>query len=218
MPRPNNKVMLILSAVLVAGLAGYALALKASRIGETKVSVTAIPATSSIYLNDRPVGAGDIYLKPGVYAFTAKSHGWKDDKLKVEVSDYPVEVGLTPEPDSDEAYRWINVNRELQLQREAIGGLQAERQGNKIAEKSPIVNALPYQDILGPFKVDYGKSDIQDDGIFIEVSSSTPPGRTKFLEWLKQQGQDPTDLEIKYHDFLNPFYAIGGPTQTGDAE
>lgn len=180
-----------------------------SRIGETRVSIVVIPDDAKVTINGSLASAGNKYLKPGDYTFTATKTGWSTDVLSIKVGTDSVEVGLVPDPNSESAAKWLKDNPDIQLQREAIGGKQAQLTGDLLTEQTPLIKALPYEDIYGPFRVDFGPSEARKNGIFIEVSSSTPPGRAKFLQWLKQQGEDPTDLEIRYFDFANPFLEAG---------
>ena len=63
---------------------------------------------------------------------------------------------------------------------------------------------MPYIDILGPFSIDYGPSKIQPDGMVLFVSDSSPGGRQKALKWIRENNQEPTDLEIVFSDYLSP--------------
>jgi len=189
----------------------YWTALSITRAGKTKVSIIVIPQDANVTLDNKPVSSGDLYLAPGDYTFSASKNGFKTDTHSVKVGKESLTVGLLPEPESTEAKKWLSDNSELQLQREELGGINANREGDELVEKNPILDALPYKDIYGPFNVDYGASDRQKGGILLDINGSTPPGRAKAIEWIRQQGQDPTDLEIRYSDFKNPL--INGDVQ-----
>jgi hypothetical protein len=200
---------LLIAAVLLYQIFGLA-----SRSGENRVTIEVIPGDAKVEINDTEASAGDNYLSPGKYVIKASSPGFKSDEQTIEVkkSDPPVEVGLIPEPVSAEARKYIEENPDIQRNRERIGGTNARRQGEETENRNPIIAQLPRIDIIGPYTIDYGPSATREYGIFLEISNSSPDGRKNALKWIREQGQDPTDLEIIYSDFINPL-AQGGTNQ-----
>lgn len=182
----------------------YLLALSVSRNGETRVAIHVIPDDSQVLLNDQSIKPGTHYLRPDRYTFIAKKAGFKDDAQTVTVKAEVVDVNLIPEPDSYEARQYLADNPDVQAAREAIGGQRANQKGLQLEQKTPLIKLLPYTDISGPFSIDYGPSDKQKDGIVIVVSNSSADGRVNAIKWIKQQGYNPADMEIRFEDFNNP--------------
>ena len=182
----------------------YNIVLSLTRVGEVKVIISVIPKDAQISINNKPAKPGTIYLSQGDYLFEAKKQGWKDDKLEVQIDKTSKSVGLIPEPDSDEARSLLNDDPELQLKRESLGGERAAQRGDQTRQETPIIGFLPTVEITGPFRIDYGPSQKRAGGSTILVSSIAPKGRWAALEWIREHGQDPTDLEIKFEDFINP--------------
>jgi len=177
-----------------------------SHSGKTKVTIEVLP-TSQIFVNGKKQAEGSnevLYLKPGEYTFTAKSKGFRDDTQKVTITKDPANVALTPEAASDEAFELLKNDPELQAKREQLGGMRASNTAQALTQQTPLIANLPVTDLYGPYKIDYGPSSDRSNGVFIEISDSSPEGRDKALKWIRQQGQDPTDLEIRYIDFNNP--------------
>jgi len=201
----TSRNLFVLAVLILGGVIAYNIGLAISRVGETRVNLGVIPGDSRVTLNNKTVSPGTFYLRPGDYTFKATRSGWSPYEISVRLAKKPLEVGLVPDPASDEAAEYLDNNPDIQLQRESLGGRNSDLVGEQIVARFPIIKALPYEDIYGPFQVDYGLSDKRHGGIFLVVSSSTPPGRMKFLEWLRQQGKDPTDFEIQYNDYTNPF-------------
>jgi len=199
----NNKFarLVIILAVFVFV---YFMFVRLSRVGETKVSVQVIPNDSIVLMNGQRIKPGVVYLKPGNYRFEAERSGFTKDQLDVTVSGQATDVALIPAPNSPEANAFLERNPALQAARESIGGARANANGLKIENKTPLVRLLPYSDINGPFTIDYGPSPVRKNDIFLLVSDSSPRGRENALRWIKQQGYDPTDLEIRFSDFNNP--------------
>lgn len=196
--------MIFVLAIFISAYVVYFLILTLTRAGETSVLIRVVPDDAKVTINGKPVTPGAIYVTPGRYTLMGFKNGFKTDTEIVQVGKDEVVVGLTPIPESDEAKQWLADNPKVQLEREALGSANANRRGEEIAKSFPIVSILPYEDIYGPFQIDYGPSNTQPNGVLLVVSNSTPPGRAKALEWIRQQGQDPTDLEIRYTDFTNP--------------
>lgn len=198
----------ILLGVLVIFMA-YQTVLGISRFGENKVEIIVLPKESRIYLDNKPSKAGDIYIKPGKYTVKATAEGYSDAKTSVLVDGNTKPVILLPEPASDKATDFLIKNSDVQAKREELGGKLADQAGKEITDKYPIVAKLPVADLLGPFSIDYGFSQIVEGGVFIQISDSSPKGRQKALQWIKDQGQDPTEYEISYSDFSNPLILEG---------
>ncbi len=194
---------LILAAGLMGILLLYTMGLAISRSGKVKVDIVVIPAESQVLVDNKTVG-DSVYLTPGEHTFTAKSEGFKDDSLTIKVDAGTNLVELIPEPESEEAKSLISEDPKLQVAREAIGGRRANQAGLAREDVTPLIALLPVTEILGPFTIDYGPSQSRKNGVFLQISDSSPKGRQKALEWIRERGQDPTDLEIRYLDFTNP--------------
>jgi len=173
--------------------------------GKTHVALTLIPDDAQIQVDGKNTNDTSLELKPGNYTFTATKNGWGKFTIFVKVGSEPLKIGLIPSPVSEESFDYLQSNPLIQLEREKWGGLNSALIDDQITQETPFVKLLPYEDIYGPFKVDYSSSDDRELGIAINISNSTPPGRKNFLGWLGQQGQDPTNFEIIYEDFNNPF-------------
>lgn len=205
----RTKNLIILSSVLFALLLLYSVGISISRIGKTRVDITVIPQDAAVMINGSKSSSGSKYLKPGSYTFSASKEGFSDYAQEVTIGKEKVQIGLVPEPTSDEAFEWIANNPDIQTEREALGGIAAAQKGAAIIEKDPIIASLPYTSVVGPFTIDYGYSEQRENKIFITIRNSSPDGRANALQWIRERGIDPTDLEIRYADFTNPL-VLGG--------
>jgi hypothetical protein len=198
-----RKFFYLLGAVSIIFVA-YLVTLAVTRMGETKVVVTVIPETASVTLDEGSIDPGTLYLKPGKYTFKASATGWKTDIQLISVGGKALDVNLIPAPDSPEARTYLRTNPDVQTEREKIGGENFNKNSQAFANKNPIVNLLPYTDPAGPFSIDYGASESRKNGVFLVISDSSANGRVNALKWIRQQGYDPTNLEITYLDYSNP--------------
>lgn len=200
-----SRLKLLVGLFFVIVFSGWAMT-QISRSGETKVVVHIIPEDAQVTMNGKPASGGPLYLKPGEYTFSASKNGFKTDTQKLTVGSEAQEVGLLPEPESAEAKEWLEKNPRIQQARESYGGLNANREGQEVQNQTPILEFLPVTLVEdGPFSIDYGKTTKREKGVFLEISDSSPEGREKAISWIRDHQQDPTDLEIRYVDFVNPF-------------
>lgn len=193
-----------LAAVLIFIIVVYMLGLSISRTGKIAVEVIVLPKDSEIFINDKKIKSGTNYISAGEYNFLAKRSGFSDDVRKVTVAEDIETIELIPEPSSDEAFRLIENNPKLQQAREELGGRKASSKGLAASEETPLIKLLPVTEVVGPFTIDYGPSESRINGSFLEISDSSPKGRVAALNWIRERGSDPTDLEILYTDYENP--------------
>lgn len=191
----------------------YSIITGISRIGKTRIDITVIPEDAKVTINNSETSAGSKYVKPGTYVFTAAKAGFKTYTYEITIKKERTQVGLVPDPESEEAISWLIDNPDIQLEREAIGGTNAMSKGEEIENNTPIIASLPFTSVTGPFTIDYGYTELRKNGIFLLIRNSSPDGRKNALQWIReQQNIDPTDLEIRFSDFVNPL--TDGAAQT----
>lgn len=189
--------------VIILGIM-YGLIVTGQRLGKTAVDIQVLPKNSEVTVNGVEYENGKTYLKPGTYEFVAKYPDFSDAKKTVTITKESAEVILLPEPNTEAANELLKNNPDLQRQREALGGREANLKGLEQEKKTPIITLLPYSDLTAPFSIDYGPSEYRKDDVVIIISNSTPDGRDYALRWIRQQGYDPANLEIVFDDFVNP--------------
>lgn len=199
----RNK-LYVIGAGLVVLFIFYQIVAALSRGGETKVRLVVVPNDSTVSVNNKVVKSRTLYLGQGEYTFSAKKDGWNTDTQSVRVGKEAVQVGLIPDPASEQAQQFLKDNPGVQLQREAIGGLRANAKGEELRGNNPIINSLPYSQDSPPFTIDYGLSQERKGDVFLIVSDSSPNGREAAVDWVRQQGLDPTDVDIMFSGFTNP--------------
>lgn len=208
----NDKYKLIryLAGGIVVLALVFFLASTMSHAGKTKVILKVIPADSTIIIDNKPGRAGTLYLKPGSHKFTASRSGFKTSSQDVELGGVEQKISLLPAPVSKEAFQWLSDNPDIQRQREALGSERAAQAGQAALKQTPIIRLLPVTSLQGPFSINYGPSASRKNGTFLVITDSSPKGRAAAIGWIRQHGYDPTDLEIRYQDFINPIVNEGG--------
>lgn len=197
----NRKYLLIGGGFLLGVCLLYFLLVTLPRIGKIPVEILAHPNDSTITINGDRTRTGIRYLTEGEYVVRAEKNGWLADEVKVSVSDDVNQIALLLGPNSDEAFE---IAEEDAIEREGLAGVKASARGASIRSDYPIINKLPYSDIAGPYKIDYGFN--QDDTTvpYLLISFTTPKSRQKALEWLQENRVDITTTEIIFSDFVNP--------------
>ena len=69
-------------------------------------------------------------------------------------------------------------------------------------------NSVLITDLTGPFTITYLGTENSIDKI--SITNSSPNGRQKAVKWLKDQGYNPSNLDISFVDFINPLFDDGG--------
>lgn len=200
------KLFSTLIVAVIAVVAIYNIVIVISRLGETKIEVDVLPKSSTITVNGNRIGS-TIYLGNGEYEFKAMAPGYNEDSfnltLKNNQSTTP-KVILLPEPVSSDILNQLAEDPVFQAQREALGSEKSNLLGSRVINKNPFVSQLPYTDILGPFTIDYSLEAREDGRLNLIIKDSSPKGRSAALQWIRNQGADPTDYSITFEDFNNP--------------
>lgn len=207
----NNSFRLKVLAVIVTVaflFVIYQVGVSVSRIGENKVTVNIVPKDAKITVNGKPAPSNAIYLGPGNYNISGSKTGWKTASQSIKMGKSSIEVFLIPVPESDQA-KALASKPNIRRQREEIGSKFANSQGQQTENQNPLITALPYTSVDGPFSIDYGPSTARKNGVIYIISNSSPEGRQNALRWIKEHGQDPTDLQIEYDGFVNPLVSGG---------
>lgn len=200
---------LFLTGFLVVIFIAYNLILVMTRGGEIKVNINVLPDNAKVTINNKPHDKTVVYLSEGKYDFSASADGWKTDTQIINISKDNHQVYLLPDPESEDAKNWLEKNPKIQLKREELGGEKAAAQNQAFLSKNPLLQYLPYSQESPPFTIDYGPSPVRKNDIFLTVSGSSPNGRQAALDWIRQQGADPTDLDITFSGFVNPLSGAG---------
>ncbi|HEX5456199.1 MAG TPA: hypothetical protein VFW77_02425 [Candidatus Saccharimonadales bacterium] len=195
---------LFLISLAVVIFVVYNIVLAFTRIGEIKTEINVVPQDAKVTINDKPSSSGSVYLAAGEYTFSAAAEGWETDTQKININKDRHEVYLLPGPTSEEAKNWLKNNPDVQAEREAFGGKKFDAQNQKAAEQNPILQYLPYTSESPPFTINYGPSKERKGDIYLLINDASPNGRQAALDWIRSQGQDPTDMQIIFAGFDNP--------------
>lgn len=201
--RNKLKFALLVFGIGFASLLLYSIITLVSQAGKTKVSIEVLPKDSVVTINDSEGSSGDTYLEPGEYTFSATKDGFEKDTQTIIVDEGELVVVLLPEPVSEEALEWSQ-QPDVALQLESYGGLRATQRGMAIRNTNPLIDRLPHVDFAGPFVVDYGYYGADSTKTYIVIRDTTPNGRIAAIEWIRDQGVNPAELDIRFSDYRDP--------------
>lgn len=174
-----------------------------SKIGKIPVDIETSPENATVTINGKNTHTGINYLKEGTYTFTATKPGYDTASQTATVSKINNYIALIPNPVSNQVKNEANSTEEA-MRAESIAGMAAAASGAALQSDNPIIKKLPYSDLSGPFKIDYGYNQDNQSSLYLLVSYTTPDSRQKAIKWLKSNGVDLTTREILFSDFNNP--------------
>lgn len=205
-PTQANKLKMVIfvAIVVILGVVGYAVVTTLNQRGKVPVTISVVPEDAQVTVNGIQMKAGETYLKPGGYEIKATKEGFADFNLSKNIDsvDNTIVVSMTPE--SKEAQEWVAENQDKYQENEAIGGEEAQETGEEFSTKNPIVKLLPHESLL--YTIGY-RSDLADpsgESIIIEIDAEEPY-RQQAINQISEWGYDPTDFNIKFRNYKNPF-------------
>lgn len=197
------KKVVFLVAFIIVFVIGWGVFASVSHSGKVATTVEVLPKDATISMNGKTIKSGTLYLAPGRYSFVAKKSGFADANVTLTINNDKHYVGLLPVPESDDAKNWAQ-NEDVWPERERIAGARSEAAGEETTLRNPLIDYLPYSDIMGPFSIDYAFDAVDTTKTRVIITNSTPDGRLRALKWIRNQGVDPADLTIEFVDFQNP--------------
>lgn len=200
----RTKKVIILLTVIIVSIISINLWLNIKRSDKIATTFEVMPTDAKIIIDGKKSRAGMVYLSPGTYKITASKDGFSDVKKTIAITQNNNYVGLILPAVSDEAKKWA-ASDAVWPELERIAGEISRYQSSSLRDKTPLINYLPESNIMGPYTISYSVFGVGDnEQVTIIIKNSTPNGRLKALQWIRDQGVDPADLIIEFEDFHNP--------------
>lgn len=214
MNRSNQRVTIIvlLSAFLIVAT-GWSLMTAISHHGKVGVRVVLLPSDSKLTIDGKSARAGTVYFTKTTHTLKAGRQYFTDVTKTINFAtfDKSQTIYLQPLPDSYQAKQYLSDHPDIQQQREAADGKQAEQIQNELS-KNKLIGLLPYSGPGNEYVVDY-RSETQADGVSQKITyyieADTNQTKQAALDWIKQQGFDPTKLTIVYQGLSSQPTASG---------
>ncbi len=208
------RLLLIFVCVCVSIIIAWRVSTELHHRGLVKITVQTIPNDSLLSLDGKTVNAGAIYLKPGTHTLKAARQYFDTVTEQVNTKNTsPSEViYLLPIPSSPSAIGWLDQHPDIQLQREAQGGLASEILQNQINKQVPFIKQLPlvYGDGQGGIvNISPGVPLHPGGPPAVYVTAATPAIRQDVLTYMRSRGYDPADMDIVFYGQSNPLDTSG---------
>ena len=198
----KNKIFIIIAVFLLV-IALFS-SLYLSRINKTAVRIEMFPVDTNLRIDGHRVGRGTAYFKPGTYEIEASRKGFKSYSGTVEIDTAATPIAIMLDPESNEAKKIFtdhqaDYNRAREVSYEAL-----QKSNTLFNEKNPIISKLPYKTFM--YQIGYIRDATDPTGMSIIVTIyASETYRQAALYRIYQLGFDPTDLNIVFKDYENPF-------------
>ncbi|HRF28102.1 MAG TPA: hypothetical protein PL051_00465 [Candidatus Saccharibacteria bacterium] len=201
------RIFVLIFAIIFVGFVIFGIVVLISRIGKIAVDIQTFPEGAVVTMDGKSVGLGTQYISPGTHSFAASKTGWTTDKQTYTISKNTPKIAFVLDTDSPEATDYMERSPTFQVKREELSALRADLAGKNFRKQNEVVNVLPYSDVAGPYSIDYGFEE-GNSRVYLIISDSTPSGRQKALQWLKDQGYDPINYRVTFPDY-SPLVRLG---------
>lgn len=201
-----NKKIIILGLLITATIAiiTYTTYVSVSRDNKVAVKLDIFPSTATITINGKEISRGTNYLDTGIYNIKATQDGFTDFSNTLDVNIATTAYAISLEPVSDEAKKWFDDNQKEYLRVRELSESSRLERNKYFADKNPIASKLPYKSFIYTIGYQLDASDPTENSILITIHASEGY-RQSALYRIRQLGYDPTDLNIIFRDYENPF-------------
>lgn len=201
----NHRILAILTILLLVGLTSFGIYLTISRIGKEPVEIILTPEDMTLTIDGQNYRSGTAYIKPGTYGVKAEREGFETFEGTVTIGQpntTSIDYVLTPV--SEEAKKWKEDNIDLYLAQEGRSSVRSNEIGKQFAEQFPITTKLPFRNFIYSIGYRLQNVDNPSEGIIIEITAITG-SREAALNKIRELGFDPTNYEINFNNYENPF-------------
>jgi hypothetical protein len=199
-----RKIVYIGAAILALALIVFIfiLGLQSKDKTATITIQSVVPNDPTITIDGQKVKAnGDTAVTPGKHTLVAKRNGFADKTQEVEAKNgQPATVRLIMTPNSQVGYDWLREHPDQAVEWEGQVGQQFDQNSRNTTNRNPLISYLP--EIRPTWRVDYGKSEKHpDDPSAVQIIityGGADIDKQNALQWIKDQGFNPNDYEIKF--------------------
>lgn len=205
------KTVSYLVAIVIIAVVVWQIAVYVGHRGMVGVNIQAVPSDSTLKIDGQPSRLGRVYLKVGTHKLLASRQYFDDDIKTINTSDITKGeiIYMLPAPNSAQAKFYLLEHPDIQKQREAAGGVEAQRIQALLLKKYPVIAKLPHETL--DFKVDYSLDPTQKLSLVIttyaiingpsdyrQYLSQTKQFRQEALDFLKKNGVEANTYPISY--------------------
>lgn len=176
------------------------------RAGKIPVNIIAVPSDMTLTLDGKTISPGERYLPPGTYTVKGSKDGFTDFTTQVIITsgDKKKSTSILLNPATGAAIDWAKAHKDEYLEAEGQAGSEARDEGEAFRDKNPIVNLLPYKNLLYTIGYRSDPDDPSGNSIILEIDADEPYRKSAIYQ-IYQWGYDPTDFKINFKNFKSQF-------------
>jgi len=198
-----HKIATTIIILIFIGLIGFYAFTLISRAGKEPVQIYLVPGDARLTLNGEEYRPGLSYIKPGEYEVKAEREGFESYQETITIGQpNSMDIDIALNPVSEEARQWQQDNLDGYLAAEGRAGARAIEEGKEFSAKNPIVDHLPFRNFI--YTIGYKANPDIPNGIILTITAITG-SREAALNKIRELGFDPTDYEINFNNYENPF-------------
>lgn len=202
----RNAVLITIIGILI-----FLFYLTFSRQNTRVINFNIAPTNAEVTLNNKPLTDRTKRLKYGDYTIkaTLKDFTTVEKKITVSKDGDPI-VSIVLDPTNDAGQSYLDSNIQEQYEREGVESIEVDKKQRTVAEKYPFLKELPLE--RQRFTISYGDiehskvTNPDDPQVALYVSVTEPSQKRNALRTIREYlGVDPSDIEIIFLDYFNPF-------------
>lgn len=198
----TQKIIGAIVGLVFIGVLVFAVITIIYRAGKVAVTVKYAPFSATVTLDGERISNDSIsYIVAGEYDLVVENEHFKTVSEKVTISDdYPYVIGQMTAT-SEEGERIARERQDEFLEVEGIfGGIRTD-DGNKEKQQYPILKYLPINNALYSISYEYKN----DKSLQINIKTTPTYQNTAIQKLYTLKGVVPTEYNIVFKDFVNPF-------------
>jgi hypothetical protein len=202
----SARTKLAITAVLlvIVALIAYGIYAQVSKAGKIQVAVSVAPNDATVTMDGKTISTGNIYLEPNkYYTFSASKNGYTTKSTKEYITSTENFVGIELVP-SGGTTDWSKQDLTPYLQVEQQGGAAADKKGQALTDKYPIINNLPIQNYIYTIGYIADPSDPSNNSIILTIDAAQGY-RNGAIQAIRDLGYDPSKYKIEFDNYKNPF-------------
>lgn len=200
----NKRNITFASFAVIILLAIYLFFIQTTRGDKKSIELSVFPASAEITIDGSKVNKGTVHLDYGVYKVEASQTGFINYSNDIVVNPSTDTYAVILEPESEEAQEWFKNHQKEYADIRKLSEKSIQEKGEYFHKQNPIASKLPYRSLI--YTIGYMNDQSDPSGNSIIVTIDAPEGyKQAALYRIRQLGFDPTDLNIIFRDYENPF-------------
>lgn len=194
----------IIFLILCASLITYYIYQTIDHSNKLQITINLVPNDSKITLDSKAYSNGVNYVLPKEYKVIVEKSGFKTVTTTVNIDTNGDQINISLVAQSNEAKKWAANNTSLYRDFENIVNQEANKNGEELSAKNPIIKKLPFKNYLYSIGYKLDSSDKTGNSIIITINSSEQY-RQSAISQIERWGFNIADFNIEFNDFTNPF-------------